>query len=189
VRNIEISDDERLLLRQYVRTSPVALIRLKAQAVLMRQNGMKLAGISDVVSRGERAVRGWLTDWDEQRIASIFSGHVGNENAAKLSKEKKEEIKEALGKPPSERGLPKAFWDVPTLKTYTQATFGVVYESERSYHFLLRFSNLSFKYPQACDYRRDEAKAVFLNAFTLSLCRPMRPTRTRSKKYGKIRNA
>lgn len=158
MRSVEISDDERLLLRQYVRTSPVALIRLKAQAVLMRTNGMKLAGISDVVSRGERTVRDWLADWDGRRMASIFSGHEGNENAAKLTKAQKKEIKEALGKPPSEEGLPKAFWDVPTLKTYTQATFGVAYESERSYHFLLRFSDLSFKYPQPFDRRRDETK-------------------------------
>lgn len=119
---------------------------------------MLLKDIGDILSRDRRTVSDWLVDWDEQRIASIFSGHVGNENAAKLSKENKEAIKEALSKPPSERGLPKAFWDVPALKTYTQATFGVVYESERSYHFLLRFSNLSFKYPQAFDYRRDEAK-------------------------------
>jgi transposase len=146
------------LLREYVRTSSIALIRLKAQAVLMRTNGMKLTGIADVVSRGERTVRVWLADWDERRLASIFSGHVGNENAAKLTKQQKEEIKEALGKPPSERDLPKTFWDVPSLKTYTQATFGTVYESERSYHFLLRFSNLSFKYPEAFDYRRDEEK-------------------------------
>lgn len=158
MRTIEISDDERLLLQGYVQTSPLALIRLKAQAVLMRDNDMRLAGIADVVSRSERTVRIWLTDWDKERLASIFSGHVGNENAAKLTKEQKQEIKEVLGKPPSERDLPKAFWDVPTLKTYTQATFGVAYESERSYHFLLRFGNLSFKYPQAFDYRRDEVK-------------------------------
>lgn len=146
------------MLREYVQTSPIALIRLKAQTVLMRANGMKLAGIADVVSRGERTIRAWLTDWDEKRLASIFSGHVGNENAAKLTKQQKQEIKEALGKPPSAGGLPKAFWDVPALKTYTQATFGVAYESERSYHFLLRFSDLSFKYPEAFDYRRDEGK-------------------------------
>ena len=157
MRKIEISEDERLLLRQYVRTSPVALIRFKAQTILMRSNGMKLAGISDVVSRGERSVRTWLTDWDERRMASIFSGHVGNENASKLTKQQKQEIKEVLGKPPSEEGLPKAFWDVPALKTYTQATFGIAYESERSYHFLLRFSDLSFKYPEAFDRHRDEA--------------------------------
>lgn len=124
----------------------------------MREKGMFLKDIGDILSRDRRTVSGWLADWDKRRMASIFTGHAGNENAAKLSKENKEAIKEALGKPPSERGLPKSFWDVPTLKIYTQAAFGVVYESERSYHFLLRFSNLSFKYPDTFDRRRDEAK-------------------------------
>lgn len=155
---MEISPEERVLLKQYLKTSPLVLIRSKAQAVLMREKGMFLKDIGDILSRDRRTVSGWLGDWNERRMASVFTGHAGNENAAKLSKENKEAIKEALSKPPSERGLPKAFWDVPTLKTYTQATFGVVYESERSYHFLLQFSNLSFKYPDAFDHRRDEAK-------------------------------
>jgi transposase len=155
---VEISPEERALLKHYLKASPLMLIRSKSQAILMREKGMLLKDIGDIFSRDRRTISDWLVDWDERRMASIFTGHVGNENAAKLSKEKKEEVKEALGKPPSERGLPKAFWDVPALKTYTQATFGVVYESERSYHFLLKFSNLSFKYPQAFDYRRDEAK-------------------------------
>ena len=65
-------------------------------------------------------------------------------------------VKEALQKPPSEFGIPKEFWDVPNLKYYIEARFGVVYESVQSYHFLLRFSNLSFKYPDKFSYRRDE---------------------------------
>lgn len=155
---IEISSEEKALLKDHVRTTPLVLVRLKSQAVLMRTKGMKLADIADIVSRSEWSVGQWLSDWDEQRMASIFTGHAGNENAAKLTKQQKAEIKEVLGRPPSEGDLPKAFWDVPALRTYTQATFGVSYESERSYHFLLRFSDLSFKYPQAFDYRRDEAK-------------------------------
>ena len=155
---IEISGDEKALLKDYVRTTPLALIRLKAQAVLMKTKGMTQADIADIVSRSEWTVGQWLADWDARRMASIITGHAGNENAAKLTKQQKQEIKEVLGKPPSERDLPKAFWDVPTLTTYTQAEFGIVYESERSYHFLLRFGNLSFKYPAAFDRRRDEAK-------------------------------
>ena len=155
---MEISLEERILLKQHLRTSPLILIRSKAQAILMREKGMTYENIGDILSRDRRTVSDWLADWNKRRMASIFTGHADNENAAKLTKEQKQEIKEALGKPPSERDLPKAFWDVPTLKTYTHATFGVVYESERSYHFLLRFSNLSFKYPDAFDYRRDTAK-------------------------------
>lgn len=155
---IKISDEEKALLKDYVRTTPLVLIRLKAQAVLMRTKSMKLADIADIVSRSEWTVGQWLTDWDGSRMASIFTGHEGNENAAKISKENKEAIKETLRKPPSEWGLPKAFWDVPALKTYARAVFGVLYESERSYHFLLKFSNLSFKYPEAFDRKRDETK-------------------------------
>lgn len=145
-------------MKQYLRTSPLILVRSKAQAVLMREKSMTYQDIGDILSRDRRTVSKWLTDWDEQRMASIFSGHAENDNAAKLTKQQKQEIKEALGKPPSIWDLPKAFWDVPTLKAYTQATFEIVYESERSYHFLLRFSNLSFKYPDAFDRHRDEAK-------------------------------
>jgi len=147
VARIEISGDEKALLKDYVRTTPLALIRLKAQAVLMKTKGMTQADIADIVSRSEWTVGQWLADWDARRMASIITGHAGNENAAKLTKQQKQEIKEVLGKPSSERDLPKAFWDVPTLTTYTQAEFGIVYESERSYHFLLRFGNLSFSNP------------------------------------------
>jgi transposase len=153
-----VSSEEHVLLKQYLKTSPLILIRSKSQAILMREKGMLLKDIGDILSRDRTTVGGWLADWEAHRMASMFTGHAGNENAAKLTKEQKQEIKEVLGKPPSERDLPKAFWDVPTLKTYTQATFGMAYESARSYHFLLRFSNLSFKYPDAFDRRRDEGK-------------------------------
>ena len=47
-------------------------------------------------------------------------------------------------------------WDVPILKDYISAQFDVVYESDESYYFLLRFSGLSFKYPDSFDRKRDE---------------------------------
>lgn len=124
----------------------------------MREKGMKLEDIGDIVSRDEHTITRWIRDWSERRMASLFTGHQGNGNASKLTKEQRQEIKEVLEKPPSAQGLPKSFWDVPTLKTYVEARFETVYESNRSYHFLLKFSNLSFKYPEAFDYRRDEAK-------------------------------
>lgn len=121
---------------------------------------MKLADIGDIVSRDEHAIMRWIKDWNEHRMASIFTGHKGNRNASKLTKEQRREIKETLEKPPSNQGLPKSFWDVPMLKKYVEAKFDTVYESDHSYHFLLRFSNLSFKYPDTFDRRRDDAKVA-----------------------------
>lgn len=158
MRKTKINNDEKLLLKAYQKTSPLILIRLKCQAILTREKGVKLEDIADLVSRSEQTVGRWIADFEARHMASIFSGHARNQNAGKLTKAQKEEIREVLKNPPSEIGLPKAFWDVPTLKQYIAATFDVVYESTQSYHFLLSFSDLSFKYPDTFDIRRDETR-------------------------------
>lgn len=152
---IELAENEKDLLKRYVKTTPLLLIRYKCQALLMRSKGMKLADIGDIVGRNENTVSRWLADWDERRIASIFTGHQDNDNAAKLTKAQREEIRAALAQPPSAYAVPQEFWDVPALKHYVEAKFGVVYESDQSYYFLLKFSNLTFKYPDTFDHRRD----------------------------------
>ena len=153
---IELSDDESTILKGYIKTSPLILIRAKCQAVIMRSKRIPCTDIAEIVSRDERSITRWCKDFHTRRLASIFTGHEENQNAGKLTKEQKQEIKDALAKPPSAYGIPKDFWDVPSLKEYVSATFDVVYESDRSYHFLLAFSNLSFKYPDTFDRRRDE---------------------------------
>ena len=153
-----MTHEEKSLLKEYLKTSPLVLVRLKCHALLTRDKGMKLKDIADIVSRDDKTISRWIKNWNTQRMASVFTGHKDNENASKLTKEQKEEIKKTLAKSPSAYDLPKKFLDVPTLKNYVQATFGVVYESVQSYHFLLSFSNLSFKYPDTFDRRRDETQ-------------------------------
>jgi transposase len=167
------NDEEKVLLRAYAKTSPLALIRLKSQAVLMASNGLLPVGISDVLGRSEYTVKGWLRDWNKQHLASLFTGHWDNNNAGKLTRDQKNEIQQALQSPPSDFGLPKAFWDVPQLKQYIEAAFGMVYETDRSYHFLLKFSNLSFKYPDTFDRRRDDSFVVKRMAEIKSEIKPL----------------
>lgn len=157
MRKTNITDDEKDLLRQYAKTSSLILIRHKAQAVLMAAKGVRPADIGDILDRQERTVISWLRAWHSCRLGSLFTGHAGNANASKLSQAQREEIRVALRSPPSAYGLPKEFWDVPQLKRYMETTFGVVYVSDKSYHFLLKFGNLSFKYPATFDRQRDEA--------------------------------
>ena len=113
--------------------------------------------ISLLVFRSERTVTRWLVEFNQKRLTSVFSGHIDNENASKLTREQKRQIKMVLGKPPNEYGIPKEFWDVPKLRDYIKAQFGVIYESNISYYFLLKFSGLSFKYPDKLSPRRDES--------------------------------
>lgn len=155
---IILSKEEKEILQQYFKTSPLLLIRLKSQAVLMRDRHIKMIDIAAVLSRDVRTVRRWIQDFHIRKLASIFTGHEDNENASKLTRVQKEEIKSVLSEKPSVYGLPKEFWDIPQLKKYVHARFEVVYESERSYHFLLEFSNLSFKVPDKFSVRRNEIK-------------------------------
>jgi len=150
-----ITDEEKARLREYAKTSPLVLVRAKAGAILMGSKGMLPVDIGDIWDRTERTIQDWLGDWNKRRMASLFSGHQDNANAGKLTTEQRTEIKNVLASPPHEAGIPGAFWDVPKLKSYVEASFGVVYESDRSYHFLLRFGNLSFKYPDTFDRKRN----------------------------------
>jgi transposase len=124
---INLSIEERELLQNYFKTSPIGLIRLKAQAIVMEASGLTLKDIAISQFRDERTIRRWIQDFAERRMASLFSGLVSNENAAKLTREQKAEIKQVLQQKPSEYGLPKEFWDVPQLKEYISARFGTVY--------------------------------------------------------------
>lgn len=151
-----LSSDEEKLLKDYFKTSPLKLIRYKAQAISMRAQGLQISQISNGLFKNERTIRRWIKEFSEIRMASIFSGHAGNENASKLTREQKEEVKEALERLPSEYGIPKGFWNVPYLKSYIEATFGIVYESPQSYHLLLRFCDLNFKYPDTFSHKRNK---------------------------------
>lgn len=150
-----LSSEEIGLLQSYSR-SPIELIRSKAQVILGFCHRVQVSQLAVMYDRKPRTISRWISDYHNQRLGSIFSGLVDNQNAAKLTKTQKQEIKEVLGKPPTEYGLPTEFWDVPTLKNYVQAEFGVMYESDISYHFLLKFSDLSFKYPDTFDIHRNE---------------------------------
>lgn len=155
-----LSNEEINLLQIYGAKSSIELMRLKAHAILLRHKSMSVGNIAEVMGRHYRTIERWLKDFSLRRMASIFSGMQDNEHAAKLTREQKVEIKEILQQPPSDYGLPKAFWDIPQLKDYIKAEFGIVYESVQSYYYLLRFSRLSFKYPDQFNLRRNETLIV-----------------------------
>lgn len=156
MKETEITTEEKILLKEHLLRSPMVVIRLKCHALLTHDKGMEIEDIADIISRDEKTIFRWMKEWRETRMASIFTGHEHNTNASKLTGEQREEIKKTLEKPPSAYGIPKEFWDVPSLKEYIRVKFDTVYESDRSYHYLLGFSNLSFKYPDRFDRHRDE---------------------------------
>src|SRR5438045_1144934 len=97
----DLSTDEVSLLHGYRETSPIKLIRNKADAILLHSQQVPINTIAFTLNVGYRTVQRWIKEFHERRIASIFSGLVGNEHAAKLTREQKEEIQHVLKKKPS----------------------------------------------------------------------------------------
>ncbi len=148
--------EEQELLKKHYRKAKSALIRDRAHAILLSNQGRDINDIASIMMRHKETVKKWLEDFDTGRISSIFHQYTGNDNASKLTKEQRKQITEVLSQKPSEQGLSKKFWDVPSLQQYIKGEFGIVYESERSYHYLLQYEGYSWKLPSPFDIKRDE---------------------------------
>lgn len=150
-----ITSDELVLLEQYFKKSS-GTVRNRTHCVLLSSKGYTPYQIGQILFVSEKTAREWIKKWNEIRMASLFSGNFHNQNAAKLTKEQKEEISNALKNPPSIYGIPREFWDISALKSFVSAYFSIVYESDSSYHLLFCASGFSFKLPATFDLKRNE---------------------------------
>ena len=157
---VEVTPEETaVLIRWKKRSDNHVLVRMKAEAILYASEGVGIDIIAKMVERTERTVQEWLADWQATRMCSVLTGHAGNQNAAKLTRDQKQELKKILAQPPSQTGIHAEFWDVPAIRDVVKIMFDVEYQSDSSYQLLLRFCGLSFKLPDPFDKHRNE-KAI-----------------------------
>ena len=152
-------EETAVLIRWKKRTDNYVLVRMKAEAILYASRGVDVGIIAEMVERSVKTIREWLAGWRDSRMCSVLTGHAGNQNAAKLTRAQKEDLKAVLAQPPSQSGIDAEFWDVPAIRDVVKILFDVEYESDSSYQLLLRFCGLSFKLPDPFDKHRDE-KAI-----------------------------
>lgn len=148
-----ITKNEEALLVSYYKKGNNTLIRARAQAIIMSTEKLSVPDIARFIRYEEQTIREWLTAFEDTRVSSIFVHYNGNENAAKLTREQKSEISETLKRPD---GLPYDFLNISDIKEYINTTFGVVYESDQSYYYLLKNCGLSWKLPSPFDIRRND---------------------------------
>ena len=132
---------------------------MKTEAILYASEGVGIDIIAKMVERAERTVQEWLAEWQATRMCSVLTGHAGNQNAAELTRDQKQELKKILAQPPSQTGIHAEFWDVPAIRDVVKIMFDVEYQADSSYQLLLRFCGLSFKLPDPFDEHRNE-KAI-----------------------------
>ena len=157
---VEVTPEETaVLIRWKKRSGSHVLVRMKAEAILYASEGVSISIIAKMVERAERTAQEWLADWQATRMCSVLTGHAGNQNAAKLTRAQKEELKAVLAQPPSQTGVHAEFWDVPAIRDVVKTLSDAEHQSDPSYQLLLRFCGLSFKLPDPFDKHRNE-KAI-----------------------------
>ena len=154
---VEVTLEETaVLIRWKKRSDNHVLVRMKAEAILYASRGVDVGIIAEMVERTERTVLEWLAEWQATRMCSVLTGHAGNQNAAKLTRTQKEELKAILAQPPSRSGVHAEFWDVPAIREVVKIMFDVEYQADSSYQLLLRLCGLSLELPDPFDKHRDE---------------------------------
>lgn len=93
---VYLTTHEENILERYIKSSPLETVRLRAHAVAMRARRLGLEDIAKLVYRSVQTVSRWIAEFVKKRLASIFSDNVGNENAAKLTREQKKEVRVGL---------------------------------------------------------------------------------------------
>jgi len=151
-----ITPEEKELLTKFHRNGTSTLVRDRALNILLNNEGLTTKVIAKSLSRDIDIIRKWLNEFKKTRISSLFPRYYGNTNASKLTKNQKKQVARVLSQPPSKYGIPKEFWQVKDLKRYIKTEFGVVYESNRSYHFLFKLGRFSWKLPDKFDIKRDD---------------------------------
>lgn len=153
---VQITPEEKGLLEDWRRYGTSPLIRDRALAMIVNSQGKSAHFISGILSRKEETIRSWLQAFTRRRLSSLFSRYQQNNNAGKLTPEQKQEVQHVLSQSPSDYGIPTQFWQVKDLKRWIKAEFGVVYESDRSYHFLFQLGRFSWKLPDQFDAKRND---------------------------------
>mgnify|MGYP001615763634 CR=1 FL=1 len=110
---ISLTLPEKEILEEYAEISPLKSIRLRAHAILMRNEALPAEQVARLSFRNQRTITRWVKEYTVSKLSSLFSGHLDNENASKLTREQRVEIKQTLSQPPDEYCLPVEFWDTP----------------------------------------------------------------------------
>ena len=144
------SEEETILLEHYQKADDVNISH-RAHVILLYLRGWSVRDIAEATFKKESTISRWITNFKRNGIGSIFPGYYQNQNAAKLTKEQKEEVKKLLEKSP----LPSKFWTIGRLKRYLSGRFDIEYSSRQSYYGLLQFCNYSYKLPSLFNIKRN----------------------------------
>ena len=149
---IKLTEQQTQELLKLKKTHKSDLIRDRAQAVLIRNEGFTLSETAKALHRSQTFVKDAVALFRDGKldITGYTSHHF------KLSDDDR---KSAIGiiqkKTPKDFGYSTQFWTMAIFKELVKKQYGVVYKDEKSYRNLFAAAGFSFHKPKPVDFRQD----------------------------------
>jgi len=155
---IKLTPKQKQYLLTVKRTHKSSLIRDRAHAVLLRNNGFTIKHTAQAVLRSDDFVKQSIQRYQQGKLEKTeLSSHNH-----KLSEEKRKAvIKMMKTKCPKDlKGFKftTQFWSTDILKSVIKKKYKVEYKDDRSYHNLFKQAGFSFHKPKTKDFRQDPEK-------------------------------
>lgn len=150
-RQFQLTEEEIRQLERAEQQTRDAYELKRLQAVRLYGSGVPTQQIRQMVQCSDRRIRDWTQKYQRQGLNGLKS-HWQGENALKLSREQRSDLKQRLQQhtpeqviAPEERISRGPFWTVSDLQLVVQQWYSVTYCSPGSYRRLLHECGLSYQ--------------------------------------------
>lgn len=155
---VKLTSKQKQHLLTLKKTHKSPLIRDRAHAVLVRNNGFTIKHTAQAVLRSEDFVKQAIKRYQQGKLEKTeLSSHNH-----KLSEEKRKAvvkmIQEQCPKDLPGFNFTTQFWSTDILKAVIQKEYQIEYKDDRSYHNLFKQAGFSFHKPKTKDFRQDPEK-------------------------------
>jgi len=165
-RKFQLTDEEKQAFEQAERQTRDAYELRRLQAVRLYGSGVPTPEIRRVVKGSDRRIREWAQKYRQQGLAGLKSQWQG-ENALKLSREQRADLKERLERYRPDQVMAAEvrisrgqFWTVSDLQIVVNAWYQVEYRRLDSYRGLLHECGLSYQHTEKVYRSRPDAQTV-----------------------------
>ena len=152
---IKLTKEQTQTLLKLKKTHKSDLIRDRAQAVLIRNEGFTIAQTAKALHRSQTFVKDAvvLFKGGKLEITGYTSRHF------KLSDDDRKSVVEIIKtKTPKDFGYSTQFWTMAIFKELIKKQYGITYKDEKSYRNLFVKAGFSFHKPKPVDFRQDPEK-------------------------------
>ncbi|PIR57093.1 MAG: hypothetical protein COU72_02780 [Parcubacteria group bacterium CG10_big_fil_rev_8_21_14_0_10_41_35] len=149
------------------------LIRDRAQAILIRNEGFTIIETAKALHRSQTFVKNAIKGFKDGKLeVTQYTSHH-----SKLSLTDRQAVITMLQKQtPKDFGYQAQFWTTAVFKELINKQYHIVYKDERSYRELFKKAGFSFHKPKPVDFRQDHEK---IKAFKGALKKTYKTTKIR----------